>query len=385
MVELTFTELFLAGAVLSAILGTACWGGVLLLPWQPTSTCEQIEPKPEMRFNQNLSNITVLIPARNEAVYIQHTLENVKTQGEGLQIIVIDDQSADDTAQLAREKGARVITGAPPPTGWSGKLWALEQGLREVRTPYTLLLDADIALSPGIIATLREKAETKKHALVSLMATPSMDNTIERLLMPAFIFFFKLLYPFGLANKSDSCVAAAAGGCILVETRVLNAAGAFGSLHDALIDDCTLAARVKHAGNSTWIGLSHAACSHRGYHKLETIWEMVSRTAYTQLNYSFILLMMCTIIMVTMFWFAPFTFLLLPDQKTYMISALAWTAMLLAYRPTLIYYHRSPFWVFALPVIGTLYLAMTWTSAMRYWRGERARWKDRQYESKTGS
>jgi len=112
---------------------------------------------------------------------------------------------------------------------------------------------------------------------------------------------------------------------------------------------------------------------------------MVSRTAYTQLNYSFILLMMCTSIMVTMFWFAPFTFLLLPDQKTYMISALAWTAMLLAYRPTLIYYHRSPFWVFALPVIGTLYLAMTWTSAMRYWRGERARWKDRQYESKTGS
>ncbi|WP_244907576.1 glycosyltransferase [Nitrosomonas aestuarii] len=379
------TELMLTGAVFGAVLGTVFWGAVLLLPWRPTSTREQIELKHEVQFSQNLSNITVLIPARNEAAYIQRTLENVKVQGEGLQIIVVDDQSVDDTAQLAREKGARVITGTPPPTGWSGKLWALEQGLREVRSQYTLLLDADIALSPGIIAALREKAETDKHTLVSLMAAPSMDNTIERLLMPAFIFFFKLLYPFGLANKSDSQMAAAAGGCILVETQALHAVGAFGSLYDALIDDCTLAARIKQTGSNTWIGLSHAAYSHRGYHKLETIWEMVSRTAYTQLNYSLILLMMCTITMVAMFWFAPFTFVLLPDQKTYMISALAWTAMLLAYRPTLIYYHRSPLWVFALPVIGTLYLAMTWTSAIRYWRGERARWKDRQYESKKGS
>ncbi len=372
-------ELLLYGATFGAI----CWWSILLLPFRPASTREQIEPDSSLDSSQNLSDITVLIPARNEAKYVKHTIHGVKQQGDGLRIIVIDDQSTDNTAQLALSNGVQVIQGTTPPAGWSGKLWALEQGLREVRTPYVLLLDADITLASGIIATLREKAKTENRALVSLMATPSMDNTIERLLMPAFIFFFKLLYPFGLANKPVSHMAAAAGGCILVETEALRSVDAFSSLHDALIDDCTLASRIKHAGNNTWIGLSRAARSHRSYYELRPIWEMVSRTAYTQLNYSPILLLMCTMIMIAMFWLAPFTFLLLHDPKTYMISAMTWVAMYLAYRPTLHYYHRSLYWVFTLPVIGSLYLAMTWTSAIHYWRGERARWKDRHYESKT--
>ena len=380
MVDLPLTGLMFA-TMIGAAFGAVSWWAILLFPWRPASTKEQIEPKQESKLDLNLNDITVLIPARNEAQFIQYTLDAVKTQGD-LRVIVIDDQSSDDTAQLAREKGAEVITGTTPPVGWSGKLWALEQGLREVRTPYTLLLDADIVLSPGIIATLRGKAEKEQRTLVSLMATPPMDNALERLLMPAFIFFFKLLYPFGLANKPTSRMAAAAGGFILVETQALRSGGAFGSLHDALIDDCTLAARIKQAGGSIWIGLSHSARSLRGYYDLRTIWEMVARTAYTQLNYSLVMLVLCTIIMVSMFWVAPFVFLLLPDQETYMISACAWVAMFLAYRPTLIYYFRSPFWVFVLPVIGSLYLAMTWTSAIRYWRGERARWKDRRYESK---
>ncbi len=350
------------------------------MPWRPAGTREQIEPSVSKQSNPHLDNITVLIPARNEAQFISHTLETVKAQGDGLEIIVIDDQSTDETAQLARATGAQVIAGTSPPMGWSGKLWALEQGLKQVSTPYTLLLDADIALSPGIIATLRDKAEAEQRALVSLMATPPMDNAIERFLMPAFIFFFKLLYPFGLANKPNSPMAAAAGGCILVETNALYSAGAFSSLYDALIDDCTLAARIKNAGNKTWIGLSHAARSQRGYPTLHSIWEMIARTAFTQLNYSLVLLILCTIIMVSMSWVAPFAFLLVQDNSTFLMSALAWGAMFLAYRPTLIYYQRSLFWVFMLPIIGTLYLAMTWTSAIRYWRGERARWKGRQYE-----
>lgn len=378
MIELFYSTLY------GAAFGAICWVSLLLLPWRPASTQEQIIPKkPDLHANPVLDDITVLIPARNEAPYIQHTLECVKAQGKDIQIIVIDDQSNDGTAQRARQTGAKVISGTAPPTGWSGKLWALEQGLKNVKTPYTLLLDADIALSPGIIATLHKKVLIEKRSLVSLMATPPMDNMVERLLMPAFIFFFKLLYPFALANKPASRMAAAAGGCILVETQALRSVGAFSSLHNALIDDCTLATRIKQSGKNIWLGLSHAARSHRGYHSLKPIWEMVARTAYTQLNYSLILLLLCTIIMVSMFWCAPFAFLLLSDTKTYMISSIAWIAMFLAYRPTLTYYHRSPFWVFALPVIGTLYLAMTWTSAIRYWRGERARWKDRQYESKT--
>jgi len=366
-----------------AVFGAVCWCSILLMPWRPASVRENIEPSASMQLKRQLDNITVLIPARNEALYIRHTLDTIKIQGDDLKIIVIDDQSTDNTARLAREAGAQVITGTTPPAGWSGKLWALEQGLYKVQTPYTLLLDADIALSPGIIAALQDKMKTEQLALVSLMAKPSMDNIVERFLMPAFIFFFKLLYPFSLANKPTSRMAAAAGGCILVETPVLRSVGAFGNLHNALIDDCTLASHVKYAGNKIWIGLSHAARSHRSYVSLHSIWDMVARTAYTQLSYSLILLILCTIIMLSMSWIAPFVFLLLQDQEAYMISVIAWVAMYLAYSPTLIYYHRSLYWVLALPLIGALYLAMTWTSAIRYWRGERARWKDRQYESKT--
>ncbi|SFE99624.1 glycosyltransferase [Nitrosomonas sp. Nm166] len=365
--------------------GAICWWSLILLPWRPWSTREKIEASAPESSRAALSDITVLIPARNEGLYIQPTLSGVRAQGQIACVIVIDDQSVDDTAEQARKCGAKIITGTSPPAGWSGKLWALEQGLKEVRTPYTLLLDADIELAPGIVAELRQKARIENLALVSLMAEPPMKNFIECLLMPAFIFFFKLLYPFGLANKPASRIAAAAGGCILVETRALRSVGAFVNLHDALIDDCTLAVRIKRADLRTWIGLSHAARSHRGYQTLKPIWEMVARTAYTQLRYSPILLAICTLIMVSMFWAAPFGFLLLPAQEIYIVSSLAWIAMFFAYMPTLIYYQRSPLWGLALPIIGTLYLAMTWTSALRYWRGERAWWKDRRYESKTNN
>lgn len=368
-----------------AVFGTICWCSLLLLPWRPYRTSEQIDANSNASSNANhsdtrLDHITVLIPARNEAPYIQQTINCVKEQGAGIRVVVIDDQSSDDTAEQARLLGAQVISGVTPPTGWSGKLWALEQGLQVVQTPYTLLLDADIELSPGMVATLYQKARQENLALVSLMAQPPMTNFIERLLMPAFIFFFKLLYPFGLANKPNSKVAAAAGGCILVETQALRSINAFSSLHDALIDDCTLAAHIKKTGLRTWLGLSHDARSQRGYQHLEPIWQMVARTAYTQLKYSALLLFACTLIMVAMFWLAPLLFLLQPTEATFTLGAMVWFCMIFAYTPTLIYYDRSPMWVFALPVIGTLYLAMTWTSAFRYWRGERASWKNRQYE-----
>jgi len=366
----------------ASIFGVICWVSLALLPWRPWSTRENIEAPVFFESGADLNDITVLIPARNEGPYISHTLNHIKGQGGNVCIIVIDDQSSDDTAQQARRCGAQVLSGTAPPPGWSGKLWALEQGLREVKTPYTLLLDADIELAPRIIFELQRKARDENLALVSLMAEPPMENFIERLLMPAFIFFFKLLYPFGLANKPKSRMAAAAGGCILVKTQVLRTTGAFANLHNALIDDCTLAAHVKRAGLRTYIGLSHAARSHRGYHALQPIWEMVARTAFTQLKYSVILLAACTLIMTAMFWAAPLVFLLSSAHETNMISAIAWLAMFFTYVPTLIYYHRSPLWSLALPIIGTLYLAMTWTSALRYWRGERARWKDRHYESK---
>jgi len=306
-------------------------------------------------------------------------------QSADLKIIVVDDQSTDDTAKQARNGGAKVISGKKPPAGWSGKLWALEQGLKQIETPYVLLLDADIELAPGIIAHLHHKAEQEDLALVSLMAQLQMHHFVERMLMPAFIFFFKLLYPFGLSNKERTRVAAAAGGCILVRTQALRRVGAFSSLHDALIDDCALAAKIKRAGLRTWIGLSHAARSHRSYATLKPIWNMVARTAFTQLKYSKLMLVLCSLIMASMFWVAPLAFYFLSSLEAYLISGLTWLAMFVTYMPTLIYYQRSPLWVLALPLIGTLYLAMTWASALRYWRGERARWKGRRYENKTNN
>lgn len=369
-------------AVFLAFIGVFLWWIIALVPWRPWNTQESLEP--DCVKNVSLEEITVLIPARNEGPFITQTLKTLGDQGHSFKIIVIDDQSDDDTAAQAQKSGAMVITGTSPPPGWSGKLWALEQGLSKVRTTYTLLLDADIALAPGIVATLLKKAREENLALVSLMAAPPLYRFFERLLMPAFVFFFKLLYPFQLANKPGSRVAAAAGGCILVETNALRQISAFTSLRDALIDDCTLATHIKRAGLHTWIGLSHSARSHRGYDDMKTIWNMVARTAYTQLHYSPFLLFACTLIMVSMFWFAPLA-PLLPTFNTIgiVISLLTWIAMIMVYIPILRYYQRSSFWSLALPIIGTLFLLMTWTSAIRFWRGERAQWKNRRYEIST--
>ncbi|GKS69874.1 hopene-associated glycosyltransferase HpnB [Nitrosomonas sp. PY1] len=372
-----------------AIFGVVCWYAVIFLPWRPCEVREKLEcpvsvDEPPIT-DPPVTDITVLIPARDEGLYIQRTLAGVKQQSVKTQIIVIDDQSSDDTAEQALACNAQVISGTSPPPGWSGKLWALQQGLQHVKTPFTLLLDADIELAPGIVAELHKKALAENLSLVSLMAEPPMMNFIERLLMPAFIFFFKLLYPFNLANKMTSPIAAAAGGCILIKTETLHAINAFSSLHTALIDDCTLAAYVKRTGERTWIGLSHAARSHRGYSGLMQIWNMVARTAFTQLRYSSVLLILCTFIMIAMFWIGPMAFLFSSTQLLLLIGMFSWIAMFFAYIHTLVYYQRSILWVLALPLIGTLYLAMTWTSVLRYWNGERAHWKDRRYESKANN
>lgn len=369
-------EIFTVGF---ALFGVFLWWIIVLLPWRPTSTKEYLESDPRLSSEQ-ISNVTVLIPARNEGPSIERTLQALSIQGKNLPIVIIDDQSEDDTSERAKNFPVTVISGTVLPVGWSGKLWALEQGLAHINTPYVLLLDADIELDSGMIATLLHKAEHEQLAFVSLMAEPNMGNFIERLLMPAFVFFFKLLYPFQLSNTPQSKIAAAAGGCILVKREALHKIGAFSCLRNALIDDCTLASRVKQAGFLTWTGLSHSVKSHREYQTLLPIWNMVARTAYTQLNYSIFLLLVCTFLMISLFWFAPIGSFLTEEWLGVMIGLFTWLAMLVAYIPTLRFYRRSLLWGIALPLIGCLFLLMTWTSALKYWRGERALWKNRRYE-----
>jgi hopene-associated glycosyltransferase HpnB len=361
------------------------WFGILLLPWRPWSAAPTLDASPASG-DGNLENVTVLVPARNEEAVIQATLRALQVQGMGLKIVLVNDRSADRTAQLAREAAIAnliLVSGEPLPPGWSGKLWALEQGRRHVATALTMLVDADIVLKPGLIGALLSEMERSGACLVSLIPAPRMAGFWEKLLMPAYVYFFKLLYPFRLSNSRFRSVAAASGGCILLQTRVLEEIGGFASLKDALIDDCSLARRIKSRGHKIWIGLTHSACSVRSCERLGDIWNMVARTAFTQLKYSPFLLMLCTAIMALGFWM-PVAGLFHTDVIVRNLAAASVAAMLLSYVPTLRYHGRSAAWALTMPAIGTLYLAMAWTSAVRYWRGERARWKGRSYESVAG-
>lgn len=363
--------------------GLMLWVVVLLLPWRPWAMRERLEPA-ERDDERDLSHITAVIPARNEAATIARTVSALRAQGTGLRILVVDDESDDDTAGRAVDAGGEAVTviaGEPLPEGWTGKLWAMEQARTRARTSCMLLLDADIELRPGMIAALQDCMRGGSRALVSVMARLRMATPWERLLMPAFVWFFALLYPFGLVNRPGNRFAAAAGGCMLIETRWLQRIGGFGSLRDAVIDDCTLAALVKRAGGSTWVGLTRGAVSHRAYHRLADIHEMVARTAFAQLRYSWTLLTACTLLMLAAFP-APWVGLLAGGPVTRAAGAGAILLPLALYLPTLRYYGISPAWSLGLPVAGCLYLGMTLSAALRHARGIRARWRGRTYSAR---
>ncbi|MDB6144177.1 MAG: hypothetical protein JWP80_3221 [Pseudomonas sp.] len=360
-----------------ALLPAVMWVGLLLVPWRPWSTRERLEAHAQTQTLTDLGAITVLIPARNEADTLGTTLTALQRQGSRLQVVVIDDQSSDATASVAASfPDTRVVNGQPLPEGWTGKLWALEQGNAGVHTPMTLLLDADIQLQPGLLSTLLAFKQREGVQLVSLMADLRRRGFYDHLLLPAFVYYFKLLYPFALSNARSRYVAAAAGGCVLVDTKVLQRIGAFACLRDALIDDCTLARQIKNAGYRTWMGLSRDVISVRPYGSLGAVHEMVARTAFTQLGYSIWMLLAVTLIFV-LAYAGPFALLDIPPERPW--ALIAWAAMTLSYLPILRYYRLSPLWALLLPLSALVYLGMTWSSAIRYWRGVRSQWKGRLY------
>jgi hopene-associated glycosyltransferase HpnB len=242
-----------------------------------------------------------------------------------------------------------------------------------------LLLDADIELAPATVPALRHCAAERGAALVSVLAELHCTTFWERLLSPPFVFFFKLLYPFALANDRRRRTAAAAGGCMLVRTDELRALGGFAAIRGALIDDCTLAAALKRAGGTIWLGMSHSVRSLRAY-GLADFWRMVSRSAFTQLGYSAALLLATTVLMIAALLAPPLAIAAGPGAGV-ALGALAWLAMSAAYWPTVRFYGLAAPWALTLPAAGALFLLMTWSSALRYWRGTRATWKNRRYES----
>lgn len=363
----------------------AAWLCVLLLPHQPHRVRERLEAVPGS--SDDLAGVTAIIPARDEAALIGRTIAALGSQGRGLHVVVVDDQSSDDTRGAAERAAApgitlRVIAGRPLPAGWAGKLWALEQGLAAVDRANVLLLDADIELAPRTIPALLAKQRERDATLVSLMAELTSVTFWERLLSPAFVFFFKLLYPFARSNDAAKATAAAAGGCMLVRTDALREIGGFAAIRGALIDDCTLAAALKRHRPPIWLGLTHSVRSLRAYPALEDFWSMVARSAFTQLRYSSWLLLLATALMVVTL-LAPIAGVVVgvaaADWRLALTAGAAWLAIAAAYWPVVSFYRLPPAWAVTLPVAAALFLTMTWSSAIGFWRGTRARWKTRDY------
>jgi hopene-associated glycosyltransferase HpnB len=362
------------------VFGSIAWIGLLFLPWRPWGARERLEVT-GLASETDSAKIAVLIPARNEEENVERTLLALRDQGPDLQIFLIDDQSVDHTkekAQAVELNNLTIVDGRELPDGWTGKLWALEQGRKLVTSTLVLLLDADIELAPGMVSALREKLVSENLDLVSIMATLRTDHFWERWLVPAFVFFFKLVYPFARGNNPKSRLGVAAGGCILLRTEMLATIGGFKGVRRAVIDDCTLAQKVKEAGGKTWIGLSRSVKSHRPYPDLASFWVMVSRTAYTQLRYSVLMLLAVTCLMLIVFW-GPFLAVWTTSWTLKVVALVGWSCMTAAYLPTVRFYRLSPLWTITLPIIATLYLLMTWSSAIEYWKGRRSIWKGRVY------
>jgi len=325
-------------------------------------------------------DVVAVVPARDEADVIARSIGSLAAQGYpgSFRIVLMDDSSSDGTGDIARRLGSdrvEVIPGLPLAPGWTGKLWAVSQGVERAGSPsYLWLTDADIEHAPDTLRTLVARGEAGNLALVTLMARLRCDSFAERMLIPAFVFFFQMLYPFGLVNRPKG-LGGAAGGCMLVRRTALEAAGGIAAIRDALIDDCTLGALLKKQGG-VWLGLTDRSRSIRPYEKFGTVAAMISRSAYAQLNYS-PLLLAGTVLGLALVYAAPPLFAIFGHGWARIAGALAWLLMAIAFQPMLAFYRRSPLWGVALPAIAAFYAGCTLLSAWQHARGRGGMWKGR--------
>jgi len=329
-------------------------------------------------------SVAIVVPARDEEASIAACLRSLLVQdyrGE-FRVILVDDASTDRTADIARALAhprLTIVAAAPRPAGWSGKLWAVAQGIAAADddTEFYFLTDADITHAPAHLSTLLARAEHRDLDMVSEMVALSCDSWAERALIPAFVFFFQLLYPFARVNDPLSATAAAAGGTILIRRRALTRIGGIAAIRGALIDDVALAKKVK-TGGRIWLGHSALAESVRPYAGPADIWAMIARTAYTQLRYSPTLLALTGTALIVV-WLVPPMAALFAHGWTQAFATLAWLAAMASYLPTLRRFGRSPAWALALPIIAAFYTAATVASAIAHHRGQGTVWKNRAY------
>ncbi|MFF1695199.1 glycosyltransferase [Streptomyces sp. NPDC058257] len=349
---------------------------------------------PTRREPDTWPSVCVVVPARDEAAVLPESLPSLLAQdypGQA-EIFLVDDGSSDGTGQLARALADRygglpLTVGSPgePPPGWTGKLWAVRHGigLARARGPrYLLLTDADIAHEPDSLRELVAAAETAGFDLVSLMARLRVASMWERLVVPAFVYFFAQLYPFRWIAEKGSRTAAAAGGCVLVSVEAVERAGIPDSIRQAVIDDVSLARAVKRSGGHIWLGLAERVDSVRPYPGLGDLWRMVSRSAYAQLRHNPLILVGTVLGLALIYLAPPVTLgvgLATGHALPALLGGLAWLVMTATYLPMLRYYRQTLWLAPLLPFTAFLYLLMTVDSAVQHYRGRGAAWKGRTY------
>jgi hopene-associated glycosyltransferase HpnB len=339
--------------------------------------------------------VVAIVPARDEAETIGAAVGSLLAQEYAgrFTVVLVDDHSSDGTAEIACQAAAgqasrlHVVTARPLPPGWTGKLWAVSEGLAAAARSapgarYVLQTDADIVHARDNLAGLAARSEAGALDLASLMVRLRCTSWAERALVPAFVFFFAMLYPFPWVGRRERTDAAAAGGCMLVRRSALARIGGIQAIHGRLIDDCALAAAIK-PGGPIWLGLADRTESLRPYEGLADIWAMVARTAFTQLRRSPLLLLGCVLGMAVTY-LAPPVLALAAGGPAAALGLAAWLAMSVAYAPMLGYYRRSLLWAPALPFVALFYLGATLESARQHWLGCGGQWKGRAHAELAG-
>lgn len=374
------------------------WGGIIgalclivwLVLWLRHGGFWRTNIAPPPAWANDWPSVVAVIPARNEADGIAITVGSLLGQDyKGrISVIVVDDESADGTADVAR-RGATaiggadrltIVPGAPTPAGWTGKMWAVAQGVAKAAeidpsARYLLLTDGDIRHGARNLAHLVARAESGALDLASLMVRLRCESRAEHFLIPAFVFFFQMLYPFAWVNDPARPTAAAAGGCMLVRRAALERIGGMAAIKGALIDDCALAAAIKRNG-PIWLGLTNEALSLRVYGDIAEVWRMIARSAYTQLGYSPMLLA-GTVLGLALTFIAPPMLSLFGHGDRRIFALLAWVIMACCYVPMLRFYGRSRVWAPLLPLVALVYLGATLDSARRHFQGKGGAWKGR--------
>lgn len=366
-------------AVALGLLSLAAWLVLLLMRgsfWWP-----RVPPVP--REPARWPSVCAVLPARDEAAVIEQSMSSLLRQDYpgAFTVVLVDDHSSDGTAAIASrlpgKDRLRIVRAPPLPVGWTGKLSAMNRGVQEAGNAELILFtDADICHHPTNLREMAARLERENRDLVSLMVKLHCQSMFERLLIPAFVFFFAMIYPFRWVRDSRRKTAAAAGGCLLIRRRALERIGGIAAIKGALIDDCALARAVKASGGRLRLDLTDAAASIRPYPSFGSIWNMIARSGFAQFRYSPSLLAVSMIGMVMIYLVPPLLLAAGADAARW-LGAVGWGTMTLAYLPMVRFYRQSPFWAALLPVTTLIYVGATIASAWRYYRGRGGSWKGR--------